>query len=70
MYAFIPEGGRDIIPTDLGDSKQSKPIITMPGPIDSAALSPDARKIIVSVTEVKSDVWLMKNFDPQAAQVK
>jgi hypothetical protein len=42
----------------------------MPGAIDSAAISPDGRKIIVSVTEVKSDVWLMKNFDPQSVQVK
>jgi Tol biopolymer transport system component len=70
IYAFIPEGGREMIPIRLGDSKQSKTIITMPGPIDSAAISPDGRKIIVSVTEVKSDVWLMKNFDPQAVQAK
>ena len=70
IYAFIPEGGREIIPINLGDSQKSKPIITMRGPIDSAAVSPDGRKIIVSVTEMKSDVWLMKNFDPQVARAK
>ena len=70
IYAFIPEGGREIIPIALGDSKQSKPIITMPGAIDSAAISPNGRKMIVSVIEVKSDVWLLKNFDPQVAQAK
>jgi Tol biopolymer transport system component/class 3 adenylate cyclase len=70
IYASIPEGGREVIPIGLGDSKQSKPIITTPGPIDSAAISPDGRKMIVSVIEVKSDVWLIKNFDPQVAQAK
>ena len=70
IYAFIPEGGREIILIGLGDSKQSKPIITMPGAIDSASISPDGRKIVVSVTEVKSDVWLMKNFDPLSAKAK
>jgi TolB protein len=71
IYAFLPQGGgREIIPIGLGDSKQSKAIITMPGLIDSAAISPNGRKIIVSVTEVKSDVWLIKNFDPLVAQAK
>jgi Tol biopolymer transport system component/class 3 adenylate cyclase len=70
IYAFMPDGGREIIPIGLGDSKQSRAVIAAPGPINSAAVSPNGRKIIVSVTEVKSDVWLMKNFDPQAVQVK
>jgi Tol biopolymer transport system component/class 3 adenylate cyclase len=70
IYAFISEGGREILPIDLGDAQKSKPIITMRGPIDSAAVSPDGRKIIASVTEVKSDVWLMKNFDPQVVRSK
>jgi tRNA A-37 threonylcarbamoyl transferase component Bud32 len=38
--------------------------------INAATLSPDGRKIIVSVGEEKSDVWLLKNFDPQAAQAQ
>jgi Tol biopolymer transport system component/class 3 adenylate cyclase len=70
IYAFMPEGGREIILISLGGSKEPQKIISMPGPIDSAAFSPDGRKIIVSVTEVKSDVWLMTNFESRTAQAK
>ena len=62
------DGGREILQIRLGDSKQSRPIITMPGNLNSGTVSPDGRKIIVSVGEDKSDVWLMKNFDPQASR--
>jgi hypothetical protein len=40
-------------------------VITLPGTLYSGTVSPDGRKIIVSVGEEKSDVWLMKDFDPQ-----
>jgi hypothetical protein len=42
----------------------------MAGRINEGTVSPDGRKIIVSVAEEKSDVWLMKNFDPQSAASK
>jgi hypothetical protein len=40
----------------------------MPGDVKSGTISPDGRKIIVSVGEEKSDVWLKKGFDPQTAR--
>jgi hypothetical protein len=38
---------------------------TLPGDIvdwDNASVSPDGQRIIVSVSEAKSDVWLMENL--------
>lgn len=31
---------------------------------DGPSVSPDGHEIFVSVSEEKSDVWLMENFDP------
>jgi hypothetical protein len=42
----------------------------MPGDINAGTVSPDGRKIIVRVGEEKSDVWLMKDFDPQTVRAK
>lgn len=70
VYAFMIEGGREIIQIDLRGSREFKPIITLGGEIDSAAISPDGRKIIVSVEESKSDVWLLRNFETHASQEK
>jgi hypothetical protein len=42
-------------------------LATLPGPVDDsdgASVSPDGRQIFASVSEEKSDVWLMENFDP------
>ena len=42
---------------------------TLPGDVvdnDDANLSPDGKEIVVSISEEKSDVWLMENFDPSA----
>ena len=37
----------------------------MPGDVvDTASVSPNGKEIVVSVSEKKSDVWLMENFDP------
>jgi hypothetical protein len=44
-------------------------LATLPGDVaerDGASVSPDGKVMIVSVTEQKSDVWLMENFDPSA----
>ncbi len=40
-------------------------VATLPGDGNDAGLSPDGKEIVVSVTEEKSDVWLMQNFDPK-----
>jgi Tol biopolymer transport system component/DNA-binding winged helix-turn-helix (wHTH) protein len=71
VYAFDYRRGREILQIGLGDSKKPKSVMTMPGDLNKAGtVSPDGRKIIVSVGEEKSDVWLMKDFDPQTARVK
>ena len=43
-------------------------VATLPGDAvcGGASLSPDGKEIVVSISEVKSDVWLMENFDPSA----
>jgi len=68
IYAFDILEGREILQLKLGESEKPKSIIAFPGPILSGTVSPDGRKIIVSVGEEKSDVWLLKDFDPEAAR--
>ncbi len=70
LYAFSWLDGREIMQLKVGDSKKPRSVITMPGAINAATISPDGRRIIVSVGEEKSDVWLMKNFDPQEARAQ
>ena len=59
---------REILQLKPGESNKPKTVIALPGPIQSGAVSPDGRKIIVSVGEEKSDVWLLKDFDPEAGR--
>ena len=68
IYAYAESSGREILQVALDDSKKPRSVITMPGDIKAGTVSPDGRKIIVSVGEEKSDVWLMKDFDPQTAR--
>jgi len=68
IYGFADEDGRDILQLDPVNSKKTKSMITLPGTINTATVSPDGQRIIVSVGEEKSDVWILKDFDPQAAQ--
>lgn len=70
IYTFAHPNGREILQIGLGDSKKPRSVITMPGDINAGTVSPDGRKIIVSVGEEKSDVWLMKDFDPQTVRAK
>jgi Tol biopolymer transport system component len=71
IYAHNP-GGPEIVRIGLGDSKQPKSVISMPGFLSftSSTISPDGRKIVATVGEGKSDVWLMNGFDPQVGQTK
>ncbi len=74
VYAFSNPGdfggGREILQIKLGDPKKPRSVITMPGELNGGTVSPDGRKIIVSVGEEKSDVWLLKDFDPQTVRVE
>jgi Tol biopolymer transport system component len=70
IYASNPDGGREILQIKLGDSKKPRSVITIPGDPNRGTVSPDGRKIIISVGEEKSDVWLLKNFDPQTVRVE
>jgi eukaryotic-like serine/threonine-protein kinase len=65
IYGFADPDGREILQKGLDDSKKPRSVITLPGTLYGGTVSPDGRKIIVSVGEEKSDVWLMKDFDPQ-----
>jgi len=69
IYAAV-EDGREIVQFGLGDSKSPAIVSTMPGYVSSGTVSLNGRKIIVSVREGKSDVWLMKDFDPQAGRAR
>ena len=68
IYGFVDPDGREILQKRLDDSKKPRSVITLPGALNGATVSPDGRKIIVSVGEEKSDVWLMKDFDPQTVR--
>jgi eukaryotic-like serine/threonine-protein kinase len=67
---YAVNGGPEIYQIGLADSKQPRTVTTMPGDINTGAVSSDGRKIIVSVAGTKSDVWVMEDFDPQLARKK
>jgi Tol biopolymer transport system component len=68
IYGFVNPNGREVLQKRLDDSKKPRSVITLPGTLYSGTVSPDGRKIIVSVGEEKSEVWLMKDFDPQTVR--
>jgi len=70
IYAFAHPDGREILQIKLDDARKPRSVITMPGEIDGGTVSPDGRRIIVSVGEEKSDVWILKDFDPQAVRLE
>jgi dipeptidyl aminopeptidase/acylaminoacyl peptidase len=57
MKDFAPE----VLQIRLRESRHSRPVTSVPGHVLIGA----GHKIIVSVGEVKSDVWLIKDFDPE-----
>ena len=61
LFAY-KEGGAEVFQTTLEEPRQVKTVMTLPGQINSGAISPDGRRIVVEVAEEKSDVWLIKNF--------
>lgn len=63
MYAI--RGAAEIIRVRTTGSNEVISVAALPGnTFDAPSVSPDGRRIIVSVGEQKSDVWLMENFDP------
>ena len=39
-------------------------LFTLPGPITEVDISPDGKKFVCTMSESKSNVWIMENFDP------
>ena len=68
-YAIRSESGRgrEIIRVQVTAPNEVTSVATLPGDVvdgDGASVSPDGHEIVVSIGELKSDVWLMENFDP------
>lgn len=60
------ESGREIVRVPVAIPNDVSPVATLPDDVvdyDGASLSPDGKQIFASVSEEKSDVWLMENFD-------
>ncbi len=69
VYAIRGGAGesREVISVQVDTPNHATPVATLPGDVvdsDGASVSPDGRVIFASVSEKKSDVWLMENFDP------
>ena len=69
VYAIRTQAGeaREVIGVQVDTPNQVTPVTTLPGDVvdnDGASVSPDGKEIFASVSEKKSDVWLMENFDP------
>jgi serine/threonine protein kinase/Tol biopolymer transport system component len=58
--------GREIVRVQVATPSDVTVVATLPGDGNDAGLSPDGKEIVVSVSEEKSDVWLMQSFDPSA----
>ena len=69
VYASQVRNGSELLQIPLA-SKKPKPVFSVPGIIHRGSVSPDGRRSVVAVGEEKSDLWLMKNFDPQASLVQ
>jgi Tol biopolymer transport system component len=63
-------GGREIVRIAISNSKETKTLITVHGLLDAGSVSPDGREVIFNAMEEKSDVWLMRNFDPESDRGK
>jgi len=57
---------REIVQIGIEKPSELRSSVELQGGFAAGSVSPDGRKLILSIFESKSDVWLMKNFDPQA----
>ncbi len=65
-YVYAIRRGREIVRVQVATPNAFTVVTTLPGDgSNDAGLSPDGQEIIVSVSEEKTDVWLMQNFDPK-----
>jgi serine/threonine protein kinase/Tol biopolymer transport system component len=63
-YVYAIRRGREIVKVQVATPTDVSVVTTLPGDgSNGASLSPDGKQIVVSVSEEKSDVWLMHNFD-------
>jgi serine/threonine protein kinase/Tol biopolymer transport system component len=70
IYALKGLYGSEIVSIGLDDPKPPRSLMAMPGEVREASVSSDGRKIVANVKDKKSDVWLMKNFDPQTSRAQ
>jgi len=69
IYAnrFTGVSGGEIVRIAVSDPNEIVSVAKLPGDMldrDSASLSAGGQQILASVSDDKSDVWLMENFDP------
>ncbi len=65
-YVYSTQG-REIVKVGIASPNQPVSVATLPGDVVdslSGCMSPDGRGIVVPLSEAKSDVWIMENFDP------
>ena len=59
--------GREVIKVQVAAPNEITAVGTLPGEVvegDGASVSPDGKQIVVSISDERSDVWLMENLDP------
>lgn len=77
FIGWVPDGkavyaraGREIVKVSLTGKPQTTSVAKLPGDVETgsyASVSPDGREIVVCLNEEQADVWVMDNFDPEAA---
>ena len=70
IYAIKGLYGSEIVSIGLDDPRPPMFLMAMPGEFSQGSVSSDGRKIVTNVKETKSDVWVMKNFDPQTSRAQ
>jgi len=58
----------EILEIDVHNSKNPRKITTIPKFMYGTAITPDGRKLILSMVEEFSDIWIMENFDPETSK--
>ena len=64
---------REIIKIGIANPKQVASVVSLSSDVNEgnyATISPNGRDIVVCLSEEKSDVWLMENFDPYAGRTR
>jgi eukaryotic-like serine/threonine-protein kinase len=66
IYAYDEYAGDKMLSIPVGPAGRGAPhtVFTMPENITDASVSADGKKLVFSVAETKSDVWVVDNFDP------